>query len=1759
MKTTCFLMFIAAVLMAGNASGVVSISATKTAQLAVDNNSNGNADAGDTLKYTVVITNSGPIGVTNAVFSDPLDPNVTLVNGSVNVSPLAKDDAYTAIGNTLLRVGGGAGAGPELFVPGGSVTNNDAEFLGDSFTLTPIVNGLTANGGTVNLAANGTFTYLPGAGFVGTDTFNYTITDTGGLTGLATVTLNVSNRVWYVNNTGTNGTGRSSSPFDNLASAQAASFAADIIFVYQGSGAYTGGITLKNNQQLIGQGVNLVVNGYTLVTATSRPAISSSGTDAIALASGNSVLGLSATGSAGRGIFGTIVGTLTISNVLVSATNATAVDLENGTLNVFLISVSATNGPNGIVLNNTAGSFAVTGTGVASSGGRIQKTIGGDGASAGIGVRLINAQNVSLASMQLNDHPNFGIFGSGVTNLTIISNSITGLNGNSTLQTPDEGAVILNGLYGTASITGSTISGGVKDNLRVLNSSNSLNLTISACTIQNNQATGNDGIQIQGQGTANLTASVTGCTFRTNANSHFHANAQDTAVMSITFSNNTLTYGHSSLVGGNIVVSTGNHNAPGSLNYMIAGNTISGTVQGGAITANKGIGTSVVTGTISNNVVGLQGVADSGSAQGDGIDVESHDAGSHSVTISSNRVYQYNNVGIEMITGEGAGTAALNVKITGNTVTNPGTFAINGVLLNAGTLVGNANAVCLQFGGAGALANSIAGSGANGATDFRLRQRNSTTVRLPGYAGAAADTAAVIAFAQGNNSGSGIPTGSATVNVPPGGGFVGGAACSTPLIAAPGGVQAAILAEIKPRTSSEPSASTATLTVASPNDFDTAEDDTILNDARLEDIVAAAEQRWRAAGLTSEQVAALQQVEFKVTDLAGWYLGSSTLNQVTLSPNAAGHGWFIDPTPLDDSEFANAAIATRLYADPHSLPAGRIDLLTAVMHEMGHAAGLADSYASEARDNVMYGFLTTGERRLPVSGQASGAQPGSQSGAHYLFTPINLGTLPSGKGVTIVFQVTINSPLPSGVCQVTNQGVVTADGGINVVTDDPTTTTLNDATVTLVSPVATPTITPSPASVSANSFGNQAGAPSGYAGYAWTIVNGTITSAANVQTISYTAGASGNVTLGLTVFNASGCSAGTSVNVPIFFAPPPAFISEGCSFKTNYFANLLFADTPLQYTVMTMAFDGTNYWCAHGGAASVTNLARYSASGTLIATYQPGLDFRSVFTNASGQVLARAYADPIIYRQVSPGVFTNSGVTLTGGSLDSQSSVVLNGAGTEYIAMADGVVSRWSTNGAYLGSVNLQGFGSVAGETNSPQSRGIAAVGGFWLTYNGGGILSIWDGAGNRVTQAVLSGAGTSFDSAYSFSYCNGKVFIVDDLGGLWRGYDVCNGSRAAIFAAEGVDTWNADVKNKLLGVGSISQVDVIRVDAGNPVPTLADLRRYQAVLVYSDIGFNNNTNVGNALADYVDLDGGVVLATFGFYDSSGPGLQGRFVTGGYLPFTTGGQAQPGNLTLAADLPLHPILDGVNLFNGGSSSFHNNPISIASGAALVAHWSNGQPLVGAKEIAPGRTAGLNFFPPSSDARSDFWVASTDGARLMANALLWAGKVPPTIVTNPANQVVVLGGTVAFSVSAVGSAPLSYQWRKDGVNLPGETNSTLTFVMQPCSGGNYNVAVSNPYGKALSASAALNPPLRFLPLSAPSGGGLTLFLGGVDNCSLTAELVSHVQVYATTNVSLPLSNWTLLANPLVFTNGLIRVDGVNAANPSVRFFRAVETP
>ncbi len=201
--------------------------------------------------------------------------------------------------------------------------------------------------------------------------------------------------------------------------------------------------------------------------------------------------------------------------------------------------------------------------------------------------------------------------------------------------------------------------------------------------------------------------------------------------------------------------------------------------------------------------------------------------------------------------------------------------------------------------------------------------------------------------------------------------------------------------------------------------------------------------------------------------------------------------------------------------------------------------------------------------------------------------------------------------------------------------------------------------------------------------------------------------------------------------------------------------------------------------------------------------------------------------------------------------------------------------------------------------------------------------------------------------------------------------------------------TWANEVKSKLQATGLLGTIDV--VDARSVTPTVAQMQTYKAILTWSDYSYGNGTTLGNNLASYVDGGGGLVVAVFA--NASIP-LSGNINTATYQVLVPAGQTQGTMLTMGTVLlPSHPIMLGVTSFNGGTSTYKSTSTTLTSGSYRIANYSNGDPLIMAKDnVGPmnAKRVDLNFFPPSTDSRSDFWQASTSGARIMANALLYVG-------------------------------------------------------------------------------------------------------------------------------------------------------------------------
>jgi hypothetical protein len=130
---------------------------------------------------------------------------------------------------------------------------------------------------------------------------------------------------------------------------------------------------------------------------------------------------------------------------------------------------------------------------------------------------------------------------------------------------------------------------------------------------------------------------------------------------------------------------------------------------------------------------------------------------------------------------------------------------------------------------------------------------------------------------------------------------------------------------------------------------------------QLNPIVESTIHHLETSELNSQQLDALGNVRVRIADLPRARLGQTTGQTITVDTDAAGHGWFVDVTPLVSEEFS--WIDGNLLADPDTDAHERMDLLSVLMHELGHVLRQPDVNDWDDENDLMYGWLAAGVRR----------------------------------------------------------------------------------------------------------------------------------------------------------------------------------------------------------------------------------------------------------------------------------------------------------------------------------------------------------------------------------------------------------------------------------------------------------------------------------------------------------------------------------------------------------------------------------------------------------------------------------------------------------------------------------------------------------------------------------------------------------------------------------------------------------------------------
>lgn len=208
-----------------------------------------------------------------------------------------------------------------------------------------------------------------------------------------------------------------------------------------------------------------------------------------------------------------------------------------------------------------------------------------------------------------------------------------------------------------------------------------------------------------------------------------------------------------------------------------------------------------------------------------------------------------------------------------------------------------------------------------------------------------------------------------------------------------------------------------------------------------------------------------------------------------------------------------------------------------------------------------------------------------------------------------------------------------------------------------------PAIT-APASVCANSTNNQASGPAGASSYMWTINNGTITSGATAQTVTYTAGATGNVTLTLLVTNAATCAASNTLNIPLATTP---------TVTTQPANQTVCENDSVTFTAAANNSSSVQWQISTDGGANFNNVpgANNATLNITASLAQNGARYRAVFANSCGPINTNA-ATLTVNPRVSISTQPASQAACVGASVTF--NVVANGTAP--------LTYQWRKNGA---------------------------------------------------------------------------------------------------------------------------------------------------------------------------------------------------------------------------------------------------------------------------------------------------------------------------------------------------------------------------------------------------------------------------------------------------------------------------------------------
>jgi hypothetical protein len=836
--------------------------------------------------------------------------------------------------------------------------------------------------------------------------------------------------------------------------------------------------------------------------------------------------------------------------------------------------------------------------------------------------------------------------------------------------------------------------------------------------------------------------------------------------------------------------------------------------------------------------------------------------------------------------------------------------------------------------------------------------------------------------------------------------------------------------------------------------------------------------QWQKAGATiSGATAATYSIATAQSTDAGNYTvvvsnsaGSVTSNTAALTVDVAA--------PTITTQPASATVTTGASVTFSVVASGTTPLSyqwqksgTAISGATSASFAMASAQSTDAGSYTVVvsnsaGSVTSNTITLTVNAAAPTitTQPANATvaaGAAVTFSVVASGTAP------LSYQWQKSGSAISGATSATYAiaSVQPADAGSYIVVVSNSGGSVSSNTATLTVNAAAPTITtpPSSATVTTGATVTFSVVASGTAplAYQWQKAGAPIAGATSASFTIASAQTGDAGSYNVIVSNSVGTatrSAGTLiVNAPavapgITVPPAPVSVTTGA---TATFTVVASGTAPLAYQ-----------WLKSGAAISGAISASFSITGAQAADAG---NYSVTISNSAGAVTSSAAALSVTTATVAPAI-----------TAQPASITVSTGAAASFTIVASGTAPltyQWQKAGVAIA-------GATAATLTIASAQAVDAAGYACVVSNSAGSVTS-DPAILTVSTAALAPAITAQPASVNVNVGNTVIFTVTASGTAplayqWQknGAPIAGASSASLTVAN-VDGTSAGsyacVVSNAAG-SATSNVATLTVTTPAVAPTITAQPANATVTTGGSATFSVVAS-GTAPLAYQWQKNGVAVAgatasafSIATTQSSDAGNYGCVVSNSAGSITS----SPATLTVttatvAPSIATQPAGSTVN--EGAAANF---TVAANGTAPLTFQWQkNGTALAGATSatlvIATVRLADAGNYGcvVSNSAGS----VTSDVAVLAVNAA--PAGIAPVITSQPAGATITAGSAVTFTVTATGTAPLAYQWRKDGVALASATSSSLALSnVQSADAGSYSVVVSNGAGTITSAAAAL---------------------------------------------------------------------------------------